>query len=121
MGAGLAALGLVLPWVNTLPGGNPFANYFDRWGLVGPGGWIPLVALVGLLAVAAGWGRVMSWPLGVPAVAAAAFLAGLLFRYVFGGFGWAIGIWFTVVGAIVLVVGGLLERSARHEPGGEPV
>ena len=50
-----------------------------------------------------------------------AFLAGLLFRYVFGGFGWAIGIWFTVVGAIVLVVGGLLERSARHEPGGEPV
>jgi hypothetical protein len=121
MGAGLASLGLLLPWVNTLPGGNPFANYFDRWGLVGPGGWIPLVALVGLLAVAAGWGRVMSWPLGIPAVAAAAFLAGLLFRYVFGGFGWAIGIWFTVVGAIVLVVGGLMDRSARHEPGDERV
>ena len=117
MGAGLASLGLVLPWVNTFPGGNPFANYFDRWGLVGPGGWIPLAGLVGLLLVAAGWGRVVSWPIGLPAIAASAFLAGLLFRYVFGGFGWAIGIWFSVVGAIVLLVGGLLDRSARHARG----
>jgi hypothetical protein len=121
MGAGLASLGLVLPWVNTLPGGNPFANYFDRWGLVGPGGWIPLAGLVALLLVAAGWGRVVSWPIGLPAVAASAFLAGLLFRYVFGGFGWAIGIWFSVVGAIVLLIGGVLERSARHEPADQPV
>jgi hypothetical protein len=52
---------------------------------------------------------------------ASAFLAGLLFRYLFGGFGWAIGIWFSVVGAVVLLVGGLLDRSARHEPVDEPV
>jgi hypothetical protein len=117
VGAGIAALGTLLPWVNTLPGASPLANYLDRWGLAGPGVWLILIGLV-VLATIAGWsGRTASWPVGLPAVIGAAFLAGLIWPYAVGGFGRSIGIWIVVIGAVVLFVGGLFARRARHERG----
>ncbi|HEX2755026.1 MAG TPA: hypothetical protein VHM48_06160 [Candidatus Limnocylindrales bacterium] len=115
-GAGLAALGMLLPWVNTLPGASPFAGYLDRWGLAGPGLWLVFLGLVVLTAVAVSSGRAASWPIGLPAVATAAFLVGLVWPYAVGGFGRSIGIWVIVVGAIVLGGGGLLDRHSEAEP-----
>ena len=117
VGAGIAALGMLLPWVNTLPGASPLANYLDRWGLAGPGVWLILIGLVVLATVAGSSGRTASWPVGLPAVIGAAFLAGLIWPYAVGGFGRSIGIWIVVVGAAVLFVGGLFARQARHERG----
>lgn len=117
VGAGLAALGMLLPWVNTLPGASPLANYLDRWGLAGPGVWLVLIGLVVLAAVAASSGRTASWPVGLPAIVMAAFLAGLVWPYAVGGFGRSIGTWIVIVGAVVLLVGGLLDRRGRHERG----
>src|SRR6185369_8359869 len=97
-GAGLAALGILLPWVNTLPGASPLANYAERWGLAGPGMWLVFLGLVALAAVAA-----------------AAFLAGVIWPYIVGGYGRSIGIWVVVAGALVLLVGGLLDRRAHHD------
>jgi phosphatidylserine synthase len=103
--------------VNTLPGASPLANYLDRWGLAGPGVWLVLIGLVALATIAGSSGRTASWPVGLPAVVAAAFLAGLVWPYAVGGFGRSIGIWIVVIGAVVLLVGGLLARQARHERG----
>jgi hypothetical protein len=117
VGAGIAALGMFLPWVNTLPGASPLANYLDRWGLAGPGVWLILIGLVVLATIAGSSGRAASWPVGLPAVIGAAFLAGLIWPYAVGGFGRSIGIWIVVVGAVVLLVGGLFARQTRHERG----
>ena len=114
-GAGLAMLGLLLPWVNTPPGQNPFAGYLDRWGLAGPGLWLVFIGLVALTAVAASSGRTASWPVGLPAVATATFLAGLIWPYLVGGSGRSIGIWVMLVAVAVLVVGGLLDLRRRHD------
>jgi len=116
-GAGLAALGILLPWVNTLPGASPLANYAERWGLAGPGMWLVFLGLVALAAVAAATGRPASWPVGLPAIVAAAFLAGVIWPYIVGGYGRSIGIWVVVAGALVLLVGGLLDRRAHHDRG----
>ena len=114
-GAGLAALGLLLPWVSGLSTESPFAGYLDRWGLAGGGLWLVFFALVGLALVASSSGRTASWPVGLPAVAAAGFLVGLLWPYLLGGFGRSIGVLVDFVGAIVLVVGGVLDQRARHD------
>jgi hypothetical protein len=117
IGGALAAFGLLLPWVNALPGASPIANYLERWGLAGPGMWLVLVALVVLTLIAVGSGRVASWPVGLPAIAMAAFVAGLIWPYALSTVNRPIGIWFVAVGALVLVAGGLLTRHARHERG----
>ncbi len=120
VGSALASIGLLLPWLNGPAGQSPLAGYLDRWGLAGPGMWLVLLGLVGLAVVAASAGRPASWPIGLPSVALAAFLGGLLWPYVVGGFGRSIGIWLVLVGAVVLAVGGLLDRRVRHA-GIEPV
>jgi hypothetical protein len=116
-GAGLSAVGLLLPWVNTLPGANPLAGYLDRWGLAGPGLWLVFAGLLVLTAIAGSSGRTASWPVGLASVATGAFLVGLVWPNVIGGFGRSIGIWVVLVGAAVLVVGGLLDRRSRHDRG----
>ena len=116
-GAGLSALGLLLPWVNTLPGANPLAGYLDRWGLAGPGLWLVFAGLLALTAIAGSSGRTASWPVGLASIVTGAFLVGLVWPYVVGGFGRSIGIWVVLVGAAVLVVGGLLDRRSRHDRG----
>jgi hypothetical protein len=115
IGAGLAAIGVLLPRVDGLAGQSPFAGYLDRWFLAVPGMWLVLLGLVGLTVIASSSGRVASWPIGLPAIATAAFIGGLLWPYLTGGFGGAIGIWVMLVGAIVLVIGGVLDRGARRE------
>jgi hypothetical protein len=116
-GAGLGAVGILLPWVNTLPGANPLAGYLDRWGLAGPGLWLVFAGLLALTAIAGSSGRTASWPVGLPSVATGAFLVGLVWPYVIGGIGRSIGIWVVLVGAAVLVAGGLLDGRSRHDRG----
>ena len=116
IGGALAALGFLLPWVNTLPGASPIANYLERWGLAGAGVWLVLAGVVALALIAAGSGRVATWPVGLPAIAMAAFVFGLIWPYALGSVSRPIGIWVVAVGALVLVVGGLLAR-AHHERG----
>lgn len=116
-GAGLAAIGTLLPWVNTLPGASPLANYLERWGLAAAGVWLVLAGLVVLAGIAGSSGRAATWPIGLPAIATAAFVAGLIWPYAVAGSARSIGVWVVAVGAVVLGVGGILERRARHERG----
>jgi hypothetical protein len=117
VGAGLAAIGVLLPRINGLPAQSPFAGYLDRWFLGQPGMWLVLLGLVALTLVASSSGRASSWPIGLPAIATAAFLGGLVFPYVAGGLGGAIGVLVVLIGAILLVAGGVLVRRVRHDLG----
>src|SRR6185369_16856264 len=92
VGAAIVALGLLLPWVNTVPGSSPFANYLDRWGLAGPGVWLVLLVAVVLVMAAGSAGRPATWPLRLPAIAFAAFVGGLVWPYLLSGQGRAIGV-----------------------------
>ena len=119
IGAGIVALGLLLPWLNGPANEGALAGYIDRWGLAGPGMWLVLFGVVALGVIAASSGRAAAWPVGLPAIGAACFLGGVLWPYVLGGFGRSIGVWVVLAGAIVLAVGGVLDRGDRH-PGAEP-
>lgn len=117
VGAALVAVGLLLPWVNALPGSGPFTGYLDRWGLAGPGLWLVLLAALGLAAVASSSGRLATWPVGLAALIGAAFLVGLVWPYAVGASGRPIGIWTVGVGIAVLIVAGILDRRGRHAHG----
>ena len=119
IGAGIVALGLLLPWINGPANEGALAGYLDRWGLAGPGMWLVLLGIVALAVIAASSGRAAAWPVGLPAIGAACFLGGVLWPYVLGGFGRSIGVWVVLAGTIVLAVGGVLDRGDRH-PGAEP-
>jgi hypothetical protein len=114
IGAGLGALGFVLPWVNV-PAAALVATWLDVWGLAGAGHWLIVAALVALALVAALPGRAESWRLGLPGVAVAALLGGLVWPYVFGSANRPFGVLVAVVGAIVLVGGSGLDLAGRHE------
>ena len=121
VGSALAAVGILLPWVNGPAGTSPLTGYVERWGLAGPGMWLVLFALVGLGLAALSAARPASWPIGLPAIVVASFLVGLLWPELIGGFGRAIGIWFVLVGAFVLGAGGVLDRGPRRGKPAQPV
>jgi len=114
IGAGIAALGVLLPWINGPANEGALAGYLDRWGLAGPGMWLVFLGIVALAVIAASSGRAAAWPVGLPAIGVACFLGGVLWPYVLGGFGRSIGVWVVLAGAIVLAVGGVLDRADRH-------
>jgi hypothetical protein len=116
IGAGVAALGFVLPWVNGLSGF--IADYTSRWGMAGPGHWIVVAVLAAVVLLANAGGIAERLPVGLPAVALAALLVGLVWPYLFGGGSGAVGVWTVLAGSIVLAAGGALG-TRRHE-GVEP-
>jgi hypothetical protein len=128
-GSAIAALGFLLPWASVLAGSGLGGSYWTRWGLAGPGHWVIVLALLGVLALAVATGRsgrLARLPLGPMAVVAAAILIGLLWPYVFGVFERFVGVWLVLAGTIVLATGGLLgsavtirrSRPSRARPNG---
>jgi len=113
IGAGIASIAFPLPWINGLPGAG-LSGYLDRWGLAGPGLWIIAAASVALAAIALSSGRSASWPVALPAIVLGSLMFGLLWPSIFGG-GASIGVWVGLVGAIVLLVAGVLDLRSRHE------
>lgn len=113
-GATVAAIGFLLPWANVLAGAGLIGGYFTQWGLAGPGHWIVLVVLGGLAIVAGSGPRSARGAVGLGAVAGATLLVGLLWPYLFGVLGRSVGVWVVLAGAVVLLLGGALDRLARH-------
>ena len=120
VGAAVAALGFFLPWRNSVFGGDVIDDYLTHWGLAGPGNWVAVALLLGLLAMALTSGRLARVPIGVPAIALATLIVGLLWPSLFGAASKPVGVWIVLAGALLLVVGGVLA-SRRHEPVRPPV
>jgi hypothetical protein len=119
LGAAMAALGFLLPWAEVVIGSGLAGSYWARWGMAGPGHWIIVAALVALAVLGlARSDRLSELRLGLPAVGLGALLVGLVWPYLFGVIGHAVGVWLVLFGAIVLAVGGLLDfrRHATATP-----
>jgi len=120
VGAAIAGLGFLLPWANVLAGSGLIGDYWTRWGLAGPGHWIIVLALAGLIGLAVGGGALARVPIGGAGMAAAILLVGLMWPYLFGVLGRSVGVWTVLAGAIVLAIGGALD-ARRHERTEPPV
>ena len=116
LGAGIATLGFLLPWADIVIGSGSIGGYLTQWGLAGPGHLLILALVLGLAAVAFAAERLPSWVrLGLPSIAIACILAGLVWPYLVGPFDASIGVYVVAVGAIVMIAGGLLDRiGTRH-------
>jgi hypothetical protein len=116
LGAGVAAFGFLLPWADYVIGRGMTGGYLEQWGLAGPGHLIVLILLVGLTFLGLVAERLPHWVrLGLPSVGLACLLAGLVWPYLIGPFNASIGVYVVAIGAIVMIAGGLLDRTvARH-------
>ena len=118
IGGGIAVLGFLLPWADIVIGSRSLdGGLFSTWGLAGPAAPLAFLLVLGLTALAVLRPNLPDWiGLSTPAIAVAALLVGILWPYLFGSFGAAIGVYVVAAGAFVLVAGGLVERVAsRHE------
>ncbi len=118
-GAAIAGLGFLLPWAEVVIGSGLAGSYWARWGLAGPGHWIIVSLLVGLVIVALAKDRLARVPVGPMAIGLGMLLVGLVWPYLFGVIGHSVGVWLVLVGAIVLGAGGILDlrRHATASPG----
>ena len=116
LGATLAGLGFLLPWARVVIGGQEFNGYLAQWGLAGPGHLVILGLVVGLAILALIADRTPRWVrLGLPSIALAFLLTGLLWPYLVGNFQASIGVYVVALGAIIMIAGGLLDRVVtRH-------
>lgn len=117
-GAALAGLGFLMPW-SVVVIGSPGTDYFDRWGLAGPGHLVIALALVAIVAINAldqVTSRIPLWlRAGIPGLGFGALLLGLVWPYVIGPLGADPGAVVVTVGALVLVVAGIVGIAAdRH-------
>ena len=114
VGAAIGVFGFLLPWANASPG-SLVAVWTSVWGLVFPGSWLIVLAVAGFGLLAASSGRLAAIPLGVPSIALASMLLGLIWPTLIGASSRPIGIIVVFVGAVVVGAGGIIHLGARHE------
>ena len=115
-GSAMAAVGFVLPWGISVIGGSG-VGYFDRWGLAGPFHPIVVLGLLAILGLALVRNPIPLWVrVGVVGIALGALLLGLVWPYLFYLPGTGPGVLVVAVGAIILLVAGIIALVAdRHE------
>jgi hypothetical protein len=114
-GASLATAGFLLPWSVSVIGASG-VGYFDRWGFAGPGHILMVAGLLGVLAAAILRDRVPMWlGIGLPGLGLGALLIGLVWPYVVGPLGAQLGALAVGLGAVMLVVAGIVALIVdRH-------
>jgi hypothetical protein len=115
-GSAMAAVGFVLPWGISVIGGSG-VGYFDRWGLAGPFHPIVVLGLLAILGLALVRNPIPLWiRVGVAGIALGALLFGLVWPYLFYLPGTGPGVLVVAVGAIILLVAGIIALVAdRHD------
>ena len=118
IGAGVSAIGFLLPWADVVLGSSGMGSFLDRWGLAGPGHLVVFAVLLGLAALAAFSHRLprQARP-GLPAVGLGFLLVGLAWPYLFGPFGATVGVYVITAGGVVLAIAGTIELLLRRHAG----
>jgi hypothetical protein len=116
-GAAFAAVGFLLPW-GLVVIGSAGVDYFDRWGLSGPGHVIIAVAMLGVLALALIKNDIPVWiRTGLIGLGLGAYLLGLVWPYIFALPGTGPGALIAAIGAVALSVAGLLALITERHAG----
>jgi hypothetical protein len=104
-------------------GSTSIGGFLDQWGLAGPGHPLVLLLLVGVIGLAVARERFPDVVgAGTAAIILGALLLGLAFPYVMGPYRETVGVYVTAAGAVVMIVGGLLDRATpRHAEADESV
>jgi len=116
VGATMAVLGFLLPWSAVVIGARSAGSYFDMWGLASPTHVVVLATTMLVLALAILQTPVPVWVRsGVLPLALGSLLIGLVWPYQVGPLGADVGILVVALGALALVVGGVVATWAtRH-------
>lgn len=115
-GSAIGAVSFLMPWSRDGVIGAAGSTYFDRWGLANVG-YMPLVvAALLLLAVNGVPNPIPTWiRAGLAPLTIGAILFGLDWAYQTRPYSDGLGVTLLLVGALVLMVGGLIGvRSGRH-------
>ncbi|HTC86337.1 MAG TPA: hypothetical protein VK656_06510 [Candidatus Acidoferrum sp.] len=111
VGAGLAIVAFLLPWAAVgVAGTNLDPGYLGRWGLANPSYLLLVAAAVATFLLATIPNRVpfTASAIAVP-ILVGGFMLGLGWSYVTGPYGTGPGVDAMSLGAILMVVGGILE------------
>jgi hypothetical protein len=116
VGATMAVLGFLLPWSSVVIGARTAGSWLDTWGLAGPGHLLVLGATLVVLALGIIHTAVPPWiRSGVAPLALGGLLAGLVWPYEVGPFGADVGAVVVGLGALAMVIGGVVTTWAgRH-------
>jgi hypothetical protein len=121
-GAALAAVGFLLPWASVMIGSSG-SDYFDRWGLAGPGHLIVVVGILAILVLSIVKNPIPSWiRTGLGGLGVGALLLGLTWPYLLGPLDAAPGVLIDAIGAVALIGSGILALvTDRHAGVAKPV
>jgi hypothetical protein len=121
-GAALAAVGFLLPWASVMIGASG-SEYFDRWGLAGPGHVLVVIAILTLLALSVVRNPIPIWiRTGIGGLAVGSLLLGLAWPYLLGPLDAAPGVLIDATGAVALIGSGVLALvTDRHAEVDKPV
>jgi hypothetical protein len=121
-GAALAAVGFLLPWASVMIGASG-SEYFDRWGLAGPGHVIVVLGILALLVLSIVRNPIPTWiRTGIGGLTVGSLLLGLTWPYLLGPLDAAPGVLIDAIGALSLIGSGVLALVAdRHAEAPKPV
>jgi hypothetical protein len=114
-GAALAAVGFLLPWASVMIGATG-SQYFDRWGLAGPGHIVVVIGILAVLALSIVRNPIPTWiRTGIGGLAVGSLLLGLTWPYLLGPLDAAPGVLIDAIGAVALIGAGVLALvTDRH-------
>jgi hypothetical protein len=92
------------------------SQYFDRWGLAGPGHIVVVVGILAVLALSIVRNPIPTWiRTGIAGLAVGSLLLGLTWPYLLGPLDAAPGVLIDAIGAIALIGSGVLALvTDRH-------
>jgi hypothetical protein len=113
IGSLVAAISFVLPWAaNGVIGGEYGSSWFSQWGLANPASLVPMAASLALLLLTLIPNRLPQVVRGgtLPLLIGG-LLLGIAWVYVTSAFGLGWGVDALAIGALLLIVGGVLEQG----------
>jgi hypothetical protein len=120
-GGMIAGVSFLLPWADAVLGsGSVDDSYLGHWGLANAPNILLMLASFGIAWLVVIPSKRFMWlRTGALPIAAGGLLLGVTWPYVLGPYGPRLGLWVTVIGAGLLVAGGIVALYEGAKAGGD--